>query len=538
MGPSGLLTMLGLVVAAFAIIPKERLLDLRLRITMLDWVFITSSFILVHYIIYFPVLNEFGLVLNLGPWRWGFSEENTIYLIFLCLTVYLFISFITAKVTRKNIKGFCELFEGQILERKYGELSFLLQRHLNDIIKIKNHVGFRNSVAMKLRPSHRFLVNSKSIGENKDGLLKRKFPSHMRSLANFIEKPSDHQELALSLIRRILTSPEYVSYLAISKPYFCVDILKNLSRGFGIKEEFLKLFIYSLIDNLGSVYYFELEHTNTMSSKGFSRFIIPKSNKLLFYLFSDVKVSENLAVYKPVGDKIFDILNYDLKVISRYNEPLGTYFENYALRCPINSSLHFFEIMILESMHQGIKWHMWLYYFSSFTKKIVGKLNPDSNVDLNTEWPTPFHCLLYRIVSIILGWLEEYQYVENKENLTMENESLNHDNGSIPKSAALALGEIVYSILSSNKITDRFKIYILEMVMRFLKNNQNTEECQPLTGVLMKSILFKGVYNESDSTYLRKFDLLYGEIDDFDRFGLKDFNELLAESLANAGPAG
>jgi hypothetical protein len=268
-----------------------------------------------------------------------------------------------------------------------------------------------------------------------------------------------------------------------------------------------------------------------------NRYNIPESNRLLHYLFSDIKISEKLAVYKPIGEKVCDYLDYDIKLITRYNQPLGEYDKSQKRKCPIASSIHFFNIMILESMHSGIHWHMWLFYFPIFTEKILNKLNPTKDVDLNAELPTPFHNILFDIVWVMLSWLNEYSYVTDKSNLIMENEKLCHDNGSIPKSTALALGNIIFMIISSSKVSDNFKTYILQMACRHLREKANDEEYKSLNEVLMNSILRNGLYDKLDCNYLEILDDCFGKIDHVISLELKCFTAMIKATLGECSQA-
>ncbi len=71
MDSSSILTMLGLIVAIYAIIPRESKLDLRVRISTADKIVVFISLIIVHYIMFYPILNNMGLKVNFGPWLWG-----------------------------------------------------------------------------------------------------------------------------------------------------------------------------------------------------------------------------------------------------------------------------------------------------------------------------------------------------------------------------------------------------------------------------------------------------------------------------------
>jgi hypothetical protein len=210
--------------------------------------------------------------------------------------------------------------------------------------------------------------------------------------------------------------------------------------------------------------------------------------------------------------------------------------ESQRFKCPIDSSIHFFEIMIIESMHQGVHWHMWLYYFPTFVRKILDKLKPSPDVNLSSEWPTPFHYILYHIVSIMLDWLDEFSHVDDSSQIQMDNENLCHDNGSIPKSTVLALGNIVFMIISSPSVSDHFKTYILEIILRHLRDKSSDGEQASLNRVLMKSILWNGIHNKLDCEYLEIFHKHYQRIDHILRYDLEEFNTLLKSTRLKCAP--
>jgi hypothetical protein len=527
--PSGILTILGLAVAVYAIIPREKRLDIGLRISNTDWLIIGTTLVVVHYIIYFPVLKEIGFAFDLGYWRYGFNEENSIYLIFLGLGAFLIIRAKMARVKRSNISSANELFEELILEKKYGEVALLTEQHIREITKVKRSDSYRNQLANNIRPASYFDTH---FEKKKPGYLDMHFSKQLIWISSRIEKDDGKSEVATNIIRRLINNYGFVRHLSISRPYLGITIIE-IDTGF--TEDFLKNFIYSLLENEGSIYYYELEHTQNLTSN--NRYYLSKSNRLLQYLFNDIKVSEKLAIYKPVGDKVCEFIEYDEKLIVRYNEPLGTYYESQRFKCPIDSSIHFFEIMIIESMHQGIRWHMWLYYLPTFVRKILDKLKPSPDVDLSSEWPTPFYYILYHIVSVMLDWLDEYSHVDDKSQLQMENENLCHDNGSIPKSTVLALGNIVFMIISSHSVSEHFKTDILEIVLRHLRDKSHDDDQASLNRVLMKSILRNGFHNKLDREYIEIFQEYYQAVDHVIRFELEEFNTLLESTRLECDPA-
>jgi hypothetical protein len=517
--PSGILTILGLVVAVIAVIPRERRLDLSIRISRLDYLIIAAALILVHYIIYFPVLRKLGAGLDLGDWRYGFNEANTTYLIFLSLGIFLILRAKISKVTRSNINSANDLFEQLLLEKKYGELAILADKHIADISAISKSENVSNIIAKKIRPAQDFEIH---LGIKKPSYFDKYLARQRVWISNLIEHNDDEKEIADNILRRVANNVEFVRHISISRPYLGIKIIETDTY---FTTNFVDNFFASLIENETSVYFYELENTHNLISEG--RYYLSKNNKLLYFLFNDIRVSKKLGIYKPVGDKVCNLLEYDKQLIAKYNEPLGDYYQSGLSKCPIDSSIHFFDVMLSESMHQGIEWHMWLFYFPSFVTEILNKLNPSSEVDFDKEWPTPFHYILYHIVSVMLDWLREYSNVENKNPLKMDNEQLHHDNSSIPKSTILALGNIIFSIISSPTVNREFKQYILEVVFGHIENNLHDQNQSQINRVLMKSILHNGYHNELKHDYIIEFTEIYQNIDHFLQSELIEFNTLL-----------
>lgn len=498
MDPFVTLAFLSFVFAIYPVIPKEKRLDIKLRLSTIDYITMLIGILLIHYIFFYSILNKFGFTLKTGIAEYGFKQKTITYLILLFLSLFVYIRVKRAKIKNSNIKQFSELFEELLFEKKYYELSSLINDHLVEIERIASN-SIKPMISIPL-------------------------------LNQFFKKQKSEESLiATAILRRLLNSQEFTNFLALSKPYLCIKILELNNDN---NESFLQLYVEALIEDKGSIYYYELEHTCNYI-KG-NRFKLSSDYKLLYYLFNNVKVSENLAVYKPVGEKVCDLLKKDKKLIDQCNKSYQEYEKNLNT-CPISSSLHFFEIMIIESMHQKIQWHMWLYYFTHFTEKILESLNPDQQVDLDKEWPTVFHYFLYQIVTIQLDWLKEYNNVEDKEFLSVTNLSLSHDNGSITKSTVLSLADTICTIIKSKKITDKFKIYLIEIVARYIETTKHNKNYTEINELLIKAIVRSSFYNKTDSIYVNKLSMLYKKIDYFIRANIPEFEEQLAAAQTEIG---
>lgn len=75
MGADTLLTLLGLIIAAYAVLPVERQLDLKLRLKAFDLFVAGSAVFLILYIQFYPILSSLRVVPQLGSWKWGFDQK-------------------------------------------------------------------------------------------------------------------------------------------------------------------------------------------------------------------------------------------------------------------------------------------------------------------------------------------------------------------------------------------------------------------------------------------------------------------------------
>jgi hypothetical protein len=346
---STVLTMLGLITAVYAIIPKENKLDLSLRISVVDRIVILASLIAIHYIMYYPILNELGFKYNFGVWKFGFNRNNTTYLIFLLLSIYLVVKFKLFRVNKNNISKFSDVLEQLLIKKKYDEVSHLLEKYFGDVETVSNSNKLRNKLAFFIKPKAEFDI---LLGVKKSHF-NFKYDKYMLKLSEIISVDEGYKENALVIISRIFNNKGFIKFLSELKPYYLLDLLKEKSLR---SEVPFKLFINNLIDDKSSVFYYEIENTQNLVAN--NRYFLHPNNKFLFGLLKDCNVAKEVSVYKPIGDKINDLIDYDHKLIKKYNEPLGNYYENGLYECPVYCGLQFFNIMISESLHQQVKWHM------------------------------------------------------------------------------------------------------------------------------------------------------------------------------------
>jgi len=528
---SNLLTILGLVAAVWALIPSTSRLSFRLSVSTFDWTLIIGVVALAHYLVFEETMRAFGIYFTFGPWKWGLDKNSAVYLLLISLTGYLIYRSQSIKVQRRNIHVFERLSTSLINTKKYDELAPLLERHAKSIFALADHRTLRDRIAQKIRPTPIYFL---PIAELDAQVVKPSAYRHIQRdilnrLASHLEVNGKPEISAREVVRKILTNQNLIAYLAVSYPYLCIEILKE---PLAAKEEFSDLFIQALIEDESSIFYAELKNNHNLN--GHHRLALPPENRLLKYFFSDVSVAAKLGIYRPVGETVCRSIEFSTSIGASHNGPLGYYDEVGKYKCPIFCGIHFFQIMVHEGIHQGIHDHLWLHYFTHFTDKILLRLRPLREDDSNHEFPSPFHFLLYKIVSISTEWIDEAQYVNLQgDNSTNEQRTLEERNY-IPLEASQAVGLIMHSIVESEKLDDRFKVYMLEVVLGRIQRFQNSGSMDSLARALEKSIIYGYDILTTNASYKENLFQLYQQIDHPIRGGMIHFTNELNTALATS----
>jgi hypothetical protein len=240
-------------------------------------------------------------------------------------------------------------------------------------------------------------------------------------------------------------------------------------------------------------------------------------------------------IWKPFGDyvnKHFDLLERG-RVEDIYNYPLYDYETEGKWHCPIYITIKFFDIMIPEGLFQGIQWHMWLYYFPHFVDKIIRNIILIPNVDFDREWPTPYHYLLYTIVSVMCDWIEATKGIPiDQPNIVLSNTRIDHENGNIPKSTIIALGQIVYSIIKTRNIDLKFKTYICSSICYTIKRLNEDDKTKHFASLLIKAMVVGGYENRTKSKeHLIELMDCFKNMDHMLQYYTKDFEKAVSAEI-------
>lgn len=500
---TNLLTILGLIAAVWALISPTSKLRLRFCITWVDWIVGGAIFFLIHYLVFAPTLESIGLYYSLGPWRWGFNSSSAIYLLLLVAVIYFFWRTKSPKLARKKIRIFRELIENLLFTKRYDELVLLVEPQLPMLINLAHP---SNSSPKRTWPYY--------------------WSTPRQQVQHWTQRFEETNTQAREVLLCLVTSPELTAHLAAAHPYFC---LKLIEADEVVRSDFIDHLIEALLDVPGSRLYIELKNNQNLN-RG-KRLFLPENNRLLRFFFADAAAAIRNGLDRGIGEAVCRRLDEDEKLAEILNKPIGSYYEAGRFRCPINSGITLFEIMVHEGIHQGLQDHMWLHYFRHFTSKILEKMAYPPNEDNFQEWPTPFHYLLYRLVSITTEWAEQCGYINNLEIPESTRSGDGFDRHLISKEATKALGNILEIIIQSEKISSDFKKYLLETaIRRYARILEGKDDLKDVASSFITNVIH-GTDLPRNRQYQAKLQETFLQLDHVLRENAKPFGDALSNTM-------
>lgn len=480
-----LIAVFGLFVAVYAILPRERQLDIKLRLGVTDWVALSLGLLIVLFVDFYKFFVIHGLRVARPTWTNGITAANIDHVAVLGLISFFVIRIRSVRLSRRTISKFNRLAQELLWAGRDTELIELVGGHLKQLFRVYHSdrwmLRLRRQIERALGPRlEDFIFQTDSEADlNVSGRLTRLLPrpALRRSLA-LLPEHDEKSQIAQECARSVLLSRQFIETVVRTKPYLGLGVIDLWNDGF-YSSRFIDLYLTELLRNPGSILYVEL--ANNQNLIGRNRYQIPQSNRLIYYLLSDASVAEKLGVYKPMGD--FSLSELDRLGRDHSEDPYNLAMDNdfsekEAWRSPIFITIRFFDIMVMEALFQGIEWHMWLYYFPRIVEKMVRNFKiVDPLTDPYAEWPTRYSFLIYEIFSALRNWVESVEDVPGDQgNVRLGSMRADHENGNIPKSSILALGECVRPVLESNELGEDFQDYLMDIAFRLYFELSESEE--------------------------------------------------------------
>lgn len=520
-----LLTILGVIAAVWTLISPASKLRLRFCMAWWDWVIGGIIFLIIHYLVFAPILEKLGFYYSMGPWKWGFDSSSAVYLLLLTVAFYFFWRTRFPMLVRGRIRVFRELIENLHLTKRYDELVLLVEPQLPKLILLTKQQSLIAGWVDRLDPpSINMAALLRGEATRARSAWRQRWSNALQSLKSWSLARDDACTQAHEVLLNLVTSPELTAHLAVAHPHFCLQLLESDEA---IRSDFIENYMDALLDAPGSRLYVELK--NNQNLNGGKRLYLPKNNRLLHFFFFDAAAAIKNGLDRAIGEAVCRRLDADRKLAEKLNESLGSYYEVGRFRCPINSGITLFEIMVHEGIHQGLQNHMWLHYFRHFAEKILKQMPMPPDIEAYQEWPTPFHYLLYRLVSVASDWAEQCAYIDYAEIPEARRNADGFDRHFISKEATKALGSMLLDIIPSEKITASFKTYLLEVAIRSHNKLQGNRELLDVAFSFRTSVI-RGADLPTKTSYRVELWNVFNRMDQRMRCEAAQFGKALNES--------
>jgi len=117
-----ILTFIGILIAVLVLIPRAKLLFIKVKLTWYDITLIILFFLVILYLLFYPSFFLFGISPGWNLHKWRITPSNSIFIILLVLTSFFFIrikyfSFSIPKVIKVG-----RLIDNLLQEGKYNDL--------------------------------------------------------------------------------------------------------------------------------------------------------------------------------------------------------------------------------------------------------------------------------------------------------------------------------------------------------------------------------------------------------------------------------
>jgi hypothetical protein len=496
MSPEALTTLLGLAAAVYALLPAERKLDLHLRLGAVDRLILLAALLLV---VFLTVLAAVGVAPHWGPWRWGITPARASYLALLAAAIFVTIR-VSRTLSRSAIPRFRDLLEKLLHQRRYADLIFLLDRHLETLCRAYTNDYLRPRVRAKLDPPNLPILTQPE----------RKPSPVVRRLARLLPRyGGSARDAAKGALRRLLLTEDCVRELAKIQPYLALRILE---QGLVEVDGFQALWLTALLDDTRSVLYYEV--TSAIEHGGIDG--LPDDSRILHFYLDDIPRARKLRPNKALGEYVSATLDrlHRSATTDRYNQPWADFEKGPRVTDPVYAALILFRLLVSAAIRQDVAWPIPFYHFCHFTEFITRNLPSDAGVDLTTDPPTPYHFFLDQMVSWLCEWIKSApSQPKGGANAALRLDDLRDNNGDIPKNAVLALGTVSKTIITATTVDDRFKVRVLETILRLEGDPYQPTPLHPFGDLVLESIVAGGDTVESSSDNVNALHPIKSQVD-------------------------
>ncbi|MBE3704901.1 hypothetical protein HJ137_20410 [Vibrio parahaemolyticus] len=128
MDASGLLTVIAVLLTGAALLPRRVILDLVIRMTIIDWIIVFILSVSSLYLLFLDVLINNNMALPFS-WLFGFDKESSLLLVSIVAILYAILKINGSRISRKNFRKL-NLTTSQLLkDNNFKDVSFFVDKY-------------------------------------------------------------------------------------------------------------------------------------------------------------------------------------------------------------------------------------------------------------------------------------------------------------------------------------------------------------------------------------------------------------------------
>lgn len=312
-------------------------------------------------------------------------------------------------------------------------------------------------------------ISIKAAAASKVTLRERLVLRFGRVLSRVVPSGDRAEEAAGDVLRTMLTRHEIVDYVADERPAFGARLL-TLEQA--MSGDFPDRFLARMIERPGSALYQEIENSQNLLGCCYT---LATDAWILHALLDDAQVAYRLHAYDPVPNRLLAMLDpaIDPGYAASLNRSWDYHFSDSGIwRDPTFTTIRYIDLIMRAAACQGVPDHMWVYYLDNIAaaiEKIYDEAAP--GIDHHAEWPIRAARMLYAIVDLLVDLVKLVRKLPaGSPHLIVEEERIDRGTSSIPKAAAVTLGDVMKTVVTSERIPDRLKVYLLDVAIRWLRD--------------------------------------------------------------------
>lgn len=393
-----------------------------------------------------------------------------------------------------------------IAETKFSQAAELLEANLD---KISLAAGEKDWRSRAVTWADRHSVNSNQISFAEAGILdvedgefpearSGSYPDFLRPipqrvLEKILPENKRPSAMAMRMLEEVSFDLKFAAYLAKVRPEIGTKLV--LAGGSYI-ERFSISFFYFMLKDCNSQIFLEQKYLQEAPNLYNGR----DAGLLSRHFFVDSSVAARTEVYRYVGEAMLEIFGEARR--SSYAEDLNSVEmgmfsasnERSTSGCdPLPASLAFFNAIVSYAAIDGVRWHMWLYYVEHFADRLLGLLEPIEAISSLPEFPNKLLRDLYDCFYYLSLWLDLHEDERiGRHHQSPEHVDNRHENGNIPKSAALCLGSVFAKTIANENVPHSFKVDRLSSILRTIRRHQEKAGSTHWAEVLSLCIVHRG----------------------------------------------